>query len=121
MVGCKVPDQTTLYSLLQRLDERILVAALTETARRLPAPGHVHQEEGPAATVAVDATGLAPDAISTFYVQRSHNRSGEPMPWRRWLKWLIVVDTKRQILLAQEACSGPYNGSAMLRPLTEAA
>lgn len=23
--------------------------------------------------------------------------------------------------MAQEACSGPYNGSAMLRPLTEAA
>src|SRR3712207_7059111 len=43
------------------------------------------------------------------------------MLWRRWLKWLIVVDTKRQVLLAQEACSGPYNGSAMLRPLTEAA
>src|SRR3712207_5928116 len=43
------------------------------------------------------------------------------MLWRRWLKWLIVDDTKRQVLLAQEACSGPYNGSAMLRPLTEAA
>lgn len=71
--------------------------------------------------MAVDATGLAPGAVSTFYVRRTHNHSGEPMLWRRWLKWLVVVDTKRQILLAQEACSGPYNGSAMLRPLTEAA
>ena len=46
------------------------------------------------------------------------------MLWRRrWLKWLIVVvDTDRQILLlAQEACSRPYNGSAMLHPLTDTA
>jgi hypothetical protein len=27
------------------------------------------------------------------------------------------VDTDRQLVLAQDACSGPYNGSAMLRPL----
>jgi len=32
-----------------------------------------------------------------------------------------VVDTKRQIGLAQEACSGPYDGSALVRPLVEAA
>ena len=43
------------------------------------------------------------------------------MLWRKWLKWLVVVDTDRQIVLAQEACSGPYNGSAMLRPLVDAA
>jgi hypothetical protein len=71
--------------------------------------------------VAVDATGLASGAISTFYVRRTHNRGGEPMLWRRWLKWLVVVDTRRQVLLAQTACSGPYNGSAMLRPLVDAA
>jgi hypothetical protein len=67
--------------------------------------------------VAVDATGLAPGAISTFYVRRTHNRGDEPMLWpRRWLKWLVVVVTDRQMMLAQdEACSGPYNGSAMLR------
>ncbi|MBV9454052.1 MAG: transposase [Rubrobacter sp.] len=32
-----------------------------------------------------------------------------------------MVDTARQIVLAQEACSGPYNGSAMLRPLVDSA
>jgi hypothetical protein len=37
------------------------------------------------------------------------------------IKWLVVVDTDRQMVLAQEACSGPYNGSAMLRPLVDAA
>lgn len=110
----KAPEHTTLYRFLRRLDERALGAALNETVRCLPKPEHHEQE--PAATVAVDATGLAPGAISTFYVRRTHNRGGEPMLWRRWLKWLVVVDTDRQMVLAQEeACSsGPYNGSAML-------
>ncbi len=111
----KAPDHTALYRFMRRLDERTLVAALAEATRRLPAPGHAQREEEPTATVAVDATGLAPGALSTFYVRRTPNRGGEPMLWRRWLKWFVVVDTDRQILLAQEACSGPYNGSAMLR------
>jgi IS5 family transposase len=115
----KAPDHTTLYRFLRRLDERALAAAMNETVRCLPKAGN-HGEE-PTATAAVDATGLAPGAISTFYVRRTHNRGGEPMLWRRWLKWLVVVDTDRQMLLAQEACSGPYNGSAMLRPLVDAA
>lgn len=115
----KAPDHTTLYRFLRRFDERALVAALNETIRCLPKPDHYEQE--PAAIVAVDATGLAPGAISTFYVRRTNNRGGEPMLWRRGLKWLVVVDTDRQMVLAQEACSGPYNGSAMLRPLVDAA
>jgi hypothetical protein len=115
----KAPDHTTLYRFLRRLDERALVAALNESVRSLPKADHHEQE--PAAIVAVDATGLAPGAISTFYVRRTHNRGGEPMLWRRWLKWLVVVDTDRQMVLSQEACSGPYNGSAMLRPLVDAA
>jgi hypothetical protein len=86
-----------------------LVAALNETFQRLPKKPDHHEQE-PAAIVAVDATGLAPGAISTFYVRRTQNRGGEPMLWRRWLiKWLVVVDTDRQMVLAQQACSGPYN------------
>ena len=73
----KAPDHTTLYRFLRRLDERALVAALNETVRGLPKPS-LHEQE-PAAIVAVDATGLAPGAISTFYVRRTHNRGGEPM------------------------------------------
>ncbi len=115
----KAPDHTTLYRFLRRLDERALVDALNETVRCLPKLGDHEQE--PVATVAVDATGLVPGAISTFYVRRTQNRGGEPMLWRKWLKWLIVVDTDRQMVLAQEACSGPYDGSAMLRPLVDAA
>lgn len=37
------------------------------------------------------------------------------------LKWLVVVDTQRRLVLAQEACSGPYNGSAMLHTLMDTA
>lgn len=115
----KAPDHTTLYRFMRRLDEQTLLDALNETVRRMPASSHTRRESP--AIAAVDATGLASGAISTFYVRRTRNRGGEPMLWRRWLKWLIVVDTKRQIVLAQEACSGPYNGSAMLRPLADAA
>jgi hypothetical protein len=105
------------------LDKQALVAAaLNETVRRLATSSRAQPEEVSAATVAADTIGLAPVALSIFYVRRTHNRGDEPMLWRRWLKWLIVVDAKRQVLLVQEACSsGPYNSSAMLRPLTEAA
>lgn len=55
----KVPDHTTLYRFMRRLDEQALVAALNETVRRLAASGHAQPEEGEsAATVAVAATGL---------------------------------------------------------------
>ena len=74
---------------MRRLDERTLGAAVAEAARRLPAAGHAQHNEQPTATVAVDATGLAPGAVSTFYVRRTRNRGGEPMLWRRWLKWLV--------------------------------
>jgi hypothetical protein len=93
----KAPDHTTLYRFLRRLDERTLVAALNESVRCAP-KGPDHHEQEPAATVAVDATGLAkPGTISTFYVWRTQNRGGEPMLWRsKWLKWLVVVvDTDR--------------------------
>lgn len=96
----KAPDHTTLYRFMRRLDEQALVAALNETVCRLAASSRAQPEEGEsAAIVAVDATGLAPGAVSTFYyVRRTHDRGGEPMLWRRWLKWLVVVDTKRQVL-----------------------
>jgi hypothetical protein len=96
----------------------VLVRALGETVKRgsprSPHDHHDNQQRRSQAIVAVDATGLSPGAISTFYVQRTQNRGGKPMLWRRWLKWLVVVDTQKQLVLAQEACSGPYNGSAML-------
>ena len=67
----KAPDHTTLYRFMRRLDEQTLLAALNETVRRMPASNHARR--GPSATAALDATGLAPGAISTFYVQRTQN------------------------------------------------
>jgi hypothetical protein len=122
----KAPDYTTIHRFLNLLDERVLVRALGETVRRGKSPSrHAHydddQQGRSQAIVAVDATGLSPGAISTFYVQRTRNCGGKPMLWRKWLKWLVLVDTQSQLVLAQEACSGPYNGSAMLRPLADVA
>jgi hypothetical protein len=103
----------------------LLQAALGETQRRGGPPSrHAHhddQQRRSQAIVAVDATGLSSGAISTFYVQRTQERGGKPMLWRRWLKWLVEVDTQTQPVLAQEACSGPFNGSAMLRTLADVA
>jgi Transposase domain (DUF772) len=119
------PDYTRLHRFLNRLEERVLVRALGETVRRGASPSrHAHhddQQQESRSIVAMDATGLSPGAISTFYVQRTQNRDGKLMLWLKWLKWLVLVDTPSQLVFAQEACSGPYNGSAMLRPQAEVA
>jgi hypothetical protein len=69
------------------------------------------------ATVAVDATGLAQSAMSSFFVRRMHHHTQQPMPWRHWLKWLTVVDVDRQLILAQSARQGPWNDCANLPSL----
>lgn len=64
----RVPDYTTLYRSLRPTSEDDLTRVLQETIRRMPPPPH----EG--ATVAVDGTGLAPGAISTYFVNRVRDR-----------------------------------------------
>src|SRR5688500_12382564 len=110
----RVPDHTTVYRFLRRVDESALQQALAEAARRLPPP------PAGGTTVAVDATGLAPGAVSTSFVNRARDR-GEGLPWRHWLKWLVAVDVPRRAVLAQLAKPGPLNDSAALRPLVDAA
>ena len=110
-----VPDHTTLYRFMRRLNVDLLNAVLTATVRRLPDP-----RDKPKVTVAVDGTGLAPGAISTFFVKRVTDR-GNGFEWRYWLKWLLVVDTHRLAIVAQRAHRGPYNDCATLRPLVDAA
>ena len=111
-----VPDYTTLYRFLRRLDEAAITRALNEVVHRMALPGPRRR-----APVAVDATGLSPGAISTFFVRRMYHHSQQPMPWRHWLKWLIVVDLQQQLVLAQKAHAGPTNDGANLRPLLDAA
>jgi Transposase domain (DUF772) len=109
-----VPDYTTVYRFLRRLDEAVLEQRLSAVVQRLvPQPDHQ-------ATVAVDATGLAPGAISTFFVKRAKDR-GEGFTWRHWLKWTMAVDVDRRLIVAQSARRGPYHDCATLRPLVDAA
>ena len=103
-----VPDFTTLYRFLKRLEENKIDQALAEAARRLG-----RRRRG-RARVAVDATGLAQGAISTFFVRRMHHHTQQPLPWRHWLKWLLVVDLDQQLLLAQAVRTGPWNDCAQL-------
>ena len=110
----RTPDYTTLYRFLRRMEETIFTKALAEAVRRMPGP------LPGGTTVAVDATGLADGAISTFFVKRAREQ-GKEMPQRHWLKWLVVVDVPRRAVLAQHAKLGPVNDSATLRPLVEAA
>lgn len=60
----RVPDFTMLYRCLRHISEDELTRLPHETIRRMPPP----PEDG--TTVAVDATGLAPGAISTFFGNR---------------------------------------------------
>jgi len=111
-----VPDYTTLYRFLKRLDDKKIDQALGEAARRLGTVGRRRR-----ARVAVDATGLAQGAVSTFFVRRMYHHTGQPLPWRHWLKWLVTVDVDRQLLLSQTARRGPWNDCANLPSLVEAA
>jgi hypothetical protein len=111
----QAPDYTTFYRFMRRLSAERIQIALQEAALETI-------KNGPAkrAVFAVDATGLAPGAMSTFFINRKRDR-GEGLPWRFWLKWVVVVETKHQLLLAQIAKRGPYNDCALLRPLLDMA
>jgi hypothetical protein len=111
----QVPDYTTFYRFMRRLDPELIQLALQEAALQT-----MKDKPTKRAVFAVDATGLAPGAISTFFINRKRDR-GEGLPWRYWLKWVVVVETKHQLLLAQIAKRGPYNDCALLRPLLDIA
>jgi IS5 family transposase len=111
----QTPDYTTFYRFMRRLNTDLIQTALQEAALQVMKKRPTKQ-----AVFAVDATGLAPGAISTFFINRKRDR-GEGLPWRYWLKWVVVVETKHQLLLAQIAKRGPYNDCALLRPLVDTA
>src|SRR6266404_3201326 len=49
----------------------------------------------------------APHAVRTYF-RRSEQQNGGKKCFRHYLQWLIVVDGKQQILLAQRARQGPW-------------
>jgi Transposase DDE domain len=109
-----VPDYTTVDRFLRRLDEAALEQALPPVVQRLT------RQPGEQATVAVEAPGLAPGAISTFFVKRANDR-GEGFTWRHWLQWTMAVDVDRRGIVAHTAHRGPTNDCATRRPLVDAA
>src|ERR1044071_2960934 len=111
----QTPDYTTFYRFMRRLNPELIQTALQEAALQTMKDAPTKRT-----VFAVDATGLAPGAISTFFINRKRDR-GEGLPWRYWLKWVVVVETKHQLLLAQIAKRGPYNDCALLRPLLDIA
>ncbi len=114
----RVPGHTTLYRFMRRVTDETLDEVLAAVATRLVPRRRGRKRQK--AVVAVDATGLAPGSISTFFINRRTDR-GEGLPWRHWCKWTIVVDVLRRCVLAQAARQGPYNDCATLRPLVSAA
>ncbi len=74
-----VPDFTTLYRFLQRLDDATIDRAVDKTVRRLR---RARRKSRRRARVAADATGLAQGAVSTFFVRRLHHHGQKPLPWR---------------------------------------
>jgi len=69
----------------------------------------------------VDGTGLAPQAVSTYFLRRVEQHSGGKTRYKHYLKWLVVADVQQQILLAQRARQGPWVDTRALPGLVDAA
>jgi len=107
----KVPDYPTLYRFLCRVPQSAFAEALNQVASRFPA---AHTP----ARVAIDGTGLTHRAVSAYYHKRVLLHR---FPLCYWLKWVLLVDLDRQLLLAQAAHAGPSNDCPLLPPLLAAA
>ncbi len=72
-------------------------------------------------SAAVAGTGLSPQAVSTYFLRRSEQQNGGKPRYRHYLKWLVVVDVKQQVVLAQQARQGPWVDTRALPGLVDAA
>ncbi len=110
-----VPDYTTLYRFLRRLEDDTVDRGLRETVRRL------RRRRRRAVSVAVDGTGLSYNSVSTFFIRRLEQHADRSPRHRHWLKWVIVVDVQQQMLLAQRAHRGPGSDVRYLPGLLDVA
>ena len=113
-----VPDHTTVYRFLRRLPDDTIDHVLGESVRRLRRSSRRGRRR---ACVAVDGTGLAQHAVSTYFIRRVEQHAGGKTRYKHFLKWLIVVDVDRQIILAQRARQGPWCDTRALPGLVDAA
>jgi hypothetical protein len=65
----QTPHYTTFYRFMRRLNTALIQTALQETAFQTMKDSSTKR-----AVLAVDATGLAPGAISTFFINRKRDR-----------------------------------------------
>jgi len=117
----RVPDYSTLCKFAHRLEPVVLEAALAETVRRFGPPTGPHGRGTRALTLVADATGLATSSVSTYFVRREYEIKGQVRERAAWLKWLVLVDVTRQLILAQRAHRGPVSDSRLLPQLLAAA
>ena len=110
-----VPDYTTLYRFLRRLEDDTVDRGLQETVLRL------RRRRSRPLSAAIDGTGLSDTSVSTFFHRRLEQHAHGPRSRRLWLKWLIVVDVRQQILLAQRARQGPGCDARSLSGLLDVA
>src|SRR5579859_1861339 len=110
-----VPDYTTLYRFLRRLQDDTVDRGLSETVRRF------RRRRRRAVVVAVDGTGLSYNSVSSFFIRRVEQQAPRSPYHRHWLKWVIVVDVQQQILLAQRAHQGPGSDVRYLPGLLDVA
>ena len=113
-----VPDYTTVYRFLRRLPDDTSERVLEESVRRLRRSSRRGRRR---AAVAVDGTGLSPHAVSTYFIRRLEQHTGGKTRYRHYLKWLVVADVDRQIILAQQARQGPRCDTPALPGLVDAA
>ena len=113
-----VPDYTTVYRFLQRLPDDTIENVLAESVRRLRRSSRRGRRQ---AAVAIDGTGLLPHGVSSYFIRRVEQQSGGRTQYRHFLKWVVVVDVDRQIVLAQRARQGPSNDAQVLPSLLETA
>lgn len=111
-----VPDYTTLYRFLRRLDPAAIDRLLGETVRRFKS-----RKGRRRARVAVDGTGLAHSGASSFFIRRSQERPRGIHSFHHWMKFLIVADVDRQIILAQFGRQAPHVDTNTLPRLVDAA
>src|SRR5208283_1361098 len=65
--------------------------------------------------------GLGAGSGQHLFVRRLHHHGQKPLPWRHWLKWVVVADLDQQFLLAQTARRGPWNDCANLPAVVKTA
>ncbi|MGH9561904.1 MAG: hypothetical protein ACRD3S_10660 [Terracidiphilus sp.] len=70
--------------------------------------------------MAVDATVLAQGTVSSCFVRGTHRHTKKPMPWRHWLKWVVVADPDQQFL-SLIVRHGPWNDGVNLPAVVETA